>query len=154
MSTTPTGGQGRPTRINLPPRTGAFTSSALETDDVPTPPASGASASMLTPPTQRQNAPRVSFSAVRHHRPSVGQRWRAIADEEGGLDGSVLDKPPIPSALGAAGDVTPLPILSMIVLSIVSWAVSFVAAGLAHMTMVHRRCWASFCPPTFPLLSF
>ena len=69
---------------------------------------------------------KASFSSQRFraHRPSRVSNWRSIADEELLLSpsGGGSDKPPIPSALPQHGEshVSPLPILPMIVLSIVS----------------------------------
>jgi hypothetical protein len=57
------------------------------------------------------------------HRPSFAARWRGGAhDEEAAADTTPnAERPPIPSALQTAGEAytTPLPVLSMIVLSIV-----------------------------------
>ncbi|KAI0918614.1 hypothetical protein AcW1_009544 [Taiwanofungus camphoratus] len=62
---------------------------------------------------------RVSFSNV-HRRPSVIGRWRTSTDDEEAAAISPSPRPAIPSALQAPGEVytTPLPVLSMIVLSI------------------------------------
>src|ERR1700728_4110279 len=58
------------------------------------------------------------------HRPSFTARWRGNHDAESGRALSQTgERPPIPSALQPAGESysTPVPLLSMIVLSIVSW---------------------------------
>lgn len=101
----------KPTRISLPPpRFGDDDDTVSDTDNV-TPVAS--------PP--RPGA-RVSFSQ-RKHRPSRNAVWRAPVDEESGMvSPAISERPPIPSALVTPGETlsTPLPVLPMIVLSIVS----------------------------------
>ena len=61
---------------------------------------------------------RVSYSQIQH-RPSFISRWRRTQNAEEGL--GAPEMPPIPSALEPKGESyrTPLPVLSMIVLSIV-----------------------------------
>jgi hypothetical protein len=85
--------------------------SALEVDDTPD-----------STSTARRILGRVSFGAGSHHRPSFAARWRDTTDEEGAVATPMSERPPIPSALQSAGEAytTPLPVLSMIVLSIVS----------------------------------
>lgn len=64
---------------------------------------------------------RVSFSQGQH-RPSFISRWRRTQDVEEGLGpAGTPERPAIPSALEPKGESysTPLPVLSMIVLSIV-----------------------------------
>lgn len=94
----------KPSRIALPKRR-SFNDSALDVAESPDP--------------ERRASPRrpgrVSFSQ-NQARPSG--RWRALHDEEELFE--AMDPPPIPSALKPEGDATPLPALSMIVLSIVS----------------------------------
>ncbi|KAL6306396.1 hypothetical protein BKA93DRAFT_824233 [Sparassis latifolia] len=65
----------------------------------------------------RRASGRVSFSTIRT-KPSFIGRWRGHPDEEVGA--LTPERPPIPSALQPPGEVyaTPLPVLSMIVLSI------------------------------------
>jgi hypothetical protein len=86
----------------------------------------------LTPPTgvntgisARPQKSSFSSQRFRAHRPSRASNWRAIADEElllSSSGGGGSDKPLIPSALPQHGEmyVSPLPVLPMIVLSIVS----------------------------------
>ena len=68
----------------------------------------------------RRPSARVSFSGI-VRKPSILNRWsRNGGDEESGMT-ATPDRPAIPSAIQPPGEVyaTPLPILSMIVLSIV-----------------------------------
>ncbi|KAF7795685.1 hypothetical protein EIP86_006850 [Pleurotus ostreatoroseus] len=92
--------------------------SALDADD----------ASPVRRPTTPQTTPRrpsapgrVSFSTQSQHRPSFS-RWRSnnALDEEGGVRSPKPERPAIPSALQPPPEVysTPLPMVSMIVLSI------------------------------------
>jgi len=76
-------------------------------------------------PQYEQNAVRrilhrFSFGSSRH-RPSFTARWRNNVDEEGGMVMPTSERPPIPTMMQPAGEAytTPLPVLSMIVLSIV-----------------------------------
>ena len=70
-------------------------------------------------PQGRRNSARVSFSALR--KPSFTLLRRSTVDEETGEGSVVPDKPAIPSALQQSeAYTTPLPTLSMVVLSIVS----------------------------------
>ncbi|KAI0654384.1 major facilitator MFS-1 [Cubamyces menziesii] len=66
----------------------------------------------------RRPSGRVSFSRL-VHKPSILSRWSRTGDEESGI-AHAPDRPAIPSALQPPNEVyaTPLPILSMIVLSI------------------------------------
>ncbi|KAI0631169.1 major facilitator MFS-1 [Trametes polyzona] len=66
----------------------------------------------------RRPSGRVSFSRL-VHKPSILSRWSRAGDEESGIT-QTPERPPIPSALQPPGEVsaTPLPVLSMIVLSI------------------------------------
>lgn len=69
----------------------------------------------------RRPSGRVSFSTALHHKPSFVSRWKNAANDE--ETGSISSpKPAIPSALQPTPEVytTPLPTLSMVVLSIVS----------------------------------
>lgn len=93
---------------------------------------------------------RVSFSNV-HRRPSVIGRWRTSTDDEEAAAISPSPRPAIPSALQAPGEVytTPLPVLSMIVLSIVCsqarrWS------NNPWLRLIYRLCLGSFCRLTFP----
>jgi hypothetical protein len=74
---------------------------------------------------QRRILGRVSFNQSQH-KPSFTSRWRSGQDEEGGIAAEVPGRPPIPSALEPKGESysTPLPVLSMIVLSIVRASMS------------------------------
>ncbi|OSC97802.1 major facilitator MFS-1 [Trametes coccinea BRFM310] len=86
--------------------------SALDVeDDTPEVQSSG-------PRGTRRPSGRVSFSRL-VHKPSILSRWSRTGDEESGI-GETPERPAIPSALQPAGEVyaTPLPTLSMIVLSI------------------------------------
>ncbi|OBZ67513.1 Protein ZINC INDUCED FACILITATOR 1 [Grifola frondosa] len=67
----------------------------------------------------RRPSGRTSFSR-NLRKPSFMGRWRGAVDEENGVMSSPSDRPAIPSALQPPGEVyaTPLPVLSMIVLSI------------------------------------
>lgn len=89
--------------------------SAVDTTDLSPGPSSQAYA--------RRPSARISFSSVLKHRPSFVDRWRRTAgDEESGAASSPKsERPPIPSALQPPPEAcaTPLPTLSMIVLSIV-----------------------------------
>ncbi|TFY51331.1 hypothetical protein EVJ58_g10625, partial [Rhodofomes roseus] len=68
-------------------------------------------------PQTRRKSTRVSFSALR--KPSFSLLRRSTVDEEAGEGSEVPDKPAIPSALQSSeAYTTPLPTLSMIVLSI------------------------------------
>ncbi|KAJ7158242.1 hypothetical protein C8R43DRAFT_1086999 [Mycena crocata] len=63
---------------------------------------------------------RISFGNSQH-RPSFASRWRNGGNEDGGTPGTPTpDKPPIPTMMQSSGETyaTPLPVLSMIVLSI------------------------------------
>ena len=108
--------------VHLPTRGAVVEESALDVED-----ASSlrmpASASQPTSQSRRPSG-RVSFSALLQHRPSFVNRWRsgAMDEENGELASPKPERPPIPSALQPPPEVysTPLPTLSMIVLSIVS----------------------------------
>jgi hypothetical protein len=119
----------RPSRISLPPAT-------------PVSPSPGPTPDNLTSGGGGGRA--VSFSASRPRRQSAS-RWRQLVDDESGLEPA--GPPPIPSAVQPAGDTTPLPMLSMIVLSIVS--VQPLAACFLITHAFDRRCLASFCLPTY-----
>lgn len=102
----------------MPPHVRSFgmDDSALDTDNE-TP---AASAGEQTPQTRRILG-RISFGH-NQHRPSFTARWMSNVDEEGGFSATpTSERPPIPSALQPSGEAytTPLPVLSMIVLSIV-----------------------------------
>ena len=104
-----------------------------------------------TPTSERRGLGfgRVSFS---QRKPSFISRWRRVPDEENGtgagaLAGEILERPLIPSALEQKGEphTTPLPKLSMIVLSIVrAFSLKLYTWQIPYW-MLHRRCWASFC---------
>ncbi|KAI0370487.1 major facilitator MFS-1 [Pilatotrama ljubarskyi] len=70
------------------------------------------------PQRTRRPSGRVSFSRLMH-KPSILSRWSRTGDEESGVT-QTPERPAIPSALQTPGEVyaTPLPVLSMIVLSI------------------------------------
>ncbi|KAI0701351.1 hypothetical protein BC835DRAFT_1411497 [Cytidiella melzeri] len=93
--------------------------SALDVEDSSlalSPPITGQSSTQ-----NRRPSGRVSFSSMLRHRPSFIARWKAGAvDEEAGMASPRSERPPIPSALQPPPEVysTPLPTLSMVVLSI------------------------------------
>jgi hypothetical protein len=99
-----------------------------------------------TPVAAASRLGRMSFGQSQH-RSSFAARWRGVADEEGRLTGMpTSERPPIPSALQPSGEpcTTPLPVLSMTVLSIVS------SASVYHLISPHRLpadyAWrVSFC---------
>ncbi|KAI8976598.1 major facilitator MFS-1 [Trametes punicea] len=86
--------------------------SALDADDL----TSGLQAQ--DPRTSRRPSGCVSFSRL-VRKPSILSHWSRMSDEESGM-GQTPERPAIPSALQPAREVyaTPLPVLSMIVLSI------------------------------------
>ncbi|KAI0056222.1 major facilitator superfamily MFS-1 [Artomyces pyxidatus] len=69
-------------------------------------------------PGSQSRTGRISF--LQGRRPSFAARWRGQSDEENTAAGTSDERPPIPSALHQSGEAytTPLPTLSMIVLSI------------------------------------
>lgn len=105
--------QSRPTGSpSTPKRSFGVDGSALDTDgDTP--------GSLGDQP--RRVLGRVSFDHSQP-KPSFIARWRKLQDEEDGRGSTVVEPPLIPSALEQKGEAysTPLPALSMIVLSIVS----------------------------------
>lgn len=134
-------------QARLTPSTTAEDSSAVDTTDDssparrPDPPRDWSSQATSQ---RRRPSTRISFSSVLKHRPSFVDRWRnAGGDEESGQLHS--PKPPIPSALQPPTEVysTPLPILSMIVLSIV--CVLSAEASVADKCVVCRLCLESSC---------
>ena len=101
-----------------------FEDSALDVEDSSPalPPASSPRRQSQPAAHDRRFSGRVSFSSLLHHRPSFASRWkRGVVDEEAGVSSPRPERPLIPSALQPPPEVysTPLPILSMIVLSIV-----------------------------------
>lgn len=89
-----------------------------------------------SPGQKRRPSARMSFASVVRHRPSFVQRWRAGAgvDEESGVEPGA--KPAaIPSALQEVYSA-PLPVLSMMVLSIVSRGCLFCARARRLMWCV------------------
>ena len=113
----------------------------------------------LTEPPIRRVFGRVSFDdpTRSQHRPSFAARWRSILTpdvETGPNEMQVIERPPIPSALQMPEvPTTPLPGLSMIVLSIVSASVIlsyrkiYLKAGMFNK----RLCSESFYVPMFRL---
>jgi hypothetical protein len=132
-----------PTRKStVPRRSFGVDESALDDEET-----QGSNSSDINP--ARRFLGRISFGGS-HRRPSFISQWRRTADEEGGLGAiSLPERPPIPSALQPGGEVytTPLPALSMIVLSIVRWS-SFSRKTLALSVCLVRQCWGSFCLQT------
>ncbi|KAJ1311418.1 hypothetical protein OPQ81_009908 [Rhizoctonia solani] len=135
----------RPTHITLPENTPAFGESALESSSTEPTPAESASSPaphhrVAAVQHSQSKPPRVSFSRPPANenqgarRPSRGgnsifgrSSSRRVEDDAAGLllpnawspGGHDSDKPPpIPSALNPSSDATPLPVLSVIVLSI------------------------------------
>lgn len=108
-----------------PRRTFGVNESALDANSTPGSP----------PSDERHVLGRTSFSQA-HHRPSFISRWGRGQDEEVGVNPAVSDRPAIPSALEPKGETysTPLPVLSMVVLSIVRalalYETSFFLRGL------------------------
>ncbi|KAF8889625.1 hypothetical protein BD779DRAFT_322787 [Infundibulicybe gibba] len=98
-----------PDRISLPRRTFGIDESALDDTETPHP----------EPSVIRKVLGRVSFGSSQH-RSSFVARWRSGADGSGVADVSTPERPAIPTMMQASGeaDTTPLPILSMVVLSI------------------------------------
>ncbi|KII87638.1 hypothetical protein PLICRDRAFT_42144 [Plicaturopsis crispa FD-325 SS-3] len=89
--------------MSTPRRSFGVNESALDDNDTPN-----------DQPTARRLFGRLSFNRSQHR-----SSWRAVPDEEGG-EGPADERPPIPSALQTPGEAytTPLPALSMVVLSI------------------------------------
>ena len=120
---------------------------------------SGGDADTQTPfqasnsPQERRTSARVSFSALR--KPSFSLLRRSTVDEET-ADGSVVpDKPAIPSALQQSeAYTTPLPTLSMVVLSIVSVILAFCTSSCDYMRVPCRPCLESSCRPMSPHHSY
>lgn len=78
-------------------------------------------------------------------RPNILSRL-ITEDEELGVKSPTSERPPIPSALHAREpDSTPLPVISMIVLSIVSAPL----VRFYHGSHRRRPCLGSSCPPTY-----
>lgn len=99
---------------STPRRVFGVDESALDVNDTP-----GSAAGR----EQHRVQGRVSFNQSQR-KPSFISRWRRNQDEEDGLGPtSPAERPPIPSALEPKGESysTPLPTLSMIVLSIVRY---------------------------------
>lgn len=95
-----------------------------------------------------RNSARVSFSALR--KPSLSILRRSTVDEETGEGSVVQDKPAIPSALQQSeAYTTPLPTLSMVVLSIVSVILLAEAVSCDYMRVPCRPCLESSCRPMF-----
>lgn len=102
----------------------------------------------------RRPSGRVSFSRL-VHKPSILSRWSRTGDEESGAT-ETPERPSIPSALQPPGEVyaTPLPVLSMIVLSIVRpFLQSLCACACGTERCAFRQCSANSSPPTYPLPS-
>lgn len=89
---------------------------------------------------QPRRASRIAFSPL-PHKPSLIGRWRGTQDEEtGGPSTPPSDRPLIPSALAQSTEVysTPLPTLSMVVLSIVMSPLPWL--NIAQLTKICRPC--------------
>ncbi|KAI0087355.1 hypothetical protein BDY19DRAFT_247311 [Irpex rosettiformis] len=111
--------------LQPPQREPQFNDSALDVEDslpasAPSPQTGGRRPSQLINYGRRPSG-HVSFSSMLRHRPSFASRWKnGAVDEEAGVSSPRPERPPIPSALQPPPEVysTPLPTLSMIVLSI------------------------------------
>ncbi|KAG1753532.1 major facilitator superfamily domain-containing protein [Suillus paluster] len=74
---------------------------------------------------------RASAGGQNHRRPSFVSRWRRSTDTESAIKSPMFERPPIPNALrGSESDSTPLPVLSMTVLSITMLG-EFLSANVA-----------------------
>ncbi|KAG2154186.1 uncharacterized protein EDB93DRAFT_1133165 [Suillus bovinus] len=111
------------------------------------PPNVGSSRSLYAPPrrsfgmrndTEQDNDPSAPERSTRRatgghiqQRQSFVSRWRTSTDVESAIKSPILERPPIPNALrGSESDSTPLPALSMIVLSITMLG-EFLSANVA-----------------------
>lgn len=104
-------------------------------------------------PQGRRMSARVSFSALR--KPSFSLLRRSTVDEEAGEGSVVPDKPAIPSALQQSeAYTTPLPTLSMVVLSIVSVILACGVLSCDYMRVHCRLCLESSCRPMSPHHSY
>lgn len=95
--------------IALPPRRVFGSEGSALDDDIP------------EQSTARRILGRVSFGNSQH-RPSFAARWRSVITNDGDADGTpTTERPAIPTMMQSSGEayMTPLPVLSMIVLSIV-----------------------------------
>lgn len=94
---------------------------------------------------------RISFGGSQH-RPSFAARWRNGAEE--GAEGELLtpssERPAIPTVVQPSGEAytTPLPVLSMIVLSIVRLTRFSNPFRNETQVDVYRPCLANSCPRT------
>lgn len=116
--------------LRPPPGGPQIDDSALDVEESASPllsPAGGRRSSQATTQGRRPSG-RVSFSSMLRHRPSFISRWKnGGVDEEAGVSSPRPDRAPIPSALQPPPEVyaTPLPTLSMVVLSIVSLMLTY-----------------------------
>jgi hypothetical protein len=96
-------------------------------------------------PSGVEHSTRRASGGQNHRRQSFVSRWRTSTDVESAIKSPILERPPIPDALRRSeSDSTPLPALSMIVLSIVSFCMH-----LRDMTdRVPRPCLENFFLPT------
>lgn len=137
--------QDKPRQISLPPRRIFGTGEVAASGDEQ--PLAGGGAQQ----TVRRPSGRVSFSTVK--RPSFASR-STVQDEEAGLViPPTPERPPIPNALqpGEAYS-TPLPILSMFVLSIV--CIASYEPQIIRLNVTCRRCLANSCLRMYQRLSY
>ncbi|KAJ7211292.1 hypothetical protein GGX14DRAFT_520210 [Mycena pura] len=111
---------------------------------------------------------RISFGNVSQHRPSFASRWTRSANERGGSpSASSTERPPIPTMMQSAGETyaTPLPVLSMIVLSITMLGeflsanvstpfVLFMVKGFGEFSDADVAFWTGILVSTFFLTQF
>lgn len=82
-------------------------------------------------PSRLERSTRQASGGQNHRRQSFVSRWRTSTDVESNTKSPILERPPIPNALrGSESDSTPLPALSMIVLSITMLG-EFLSANVA-----------------------
>jgi hypothetical protein len=105
--------------------------------------------------TDQSNRRAVSFDHQQPKSNFTSHRRTSRDDSEEIPPPTLLERPPIPSALTKAAetDSTPLPILSMIVLSIVNRAFSESLCVCELSNALSRRCLGSFYQPMYLHLS-
>jgi len=98
-------------------------------------------------PSGLERSTRRASGGQNFRRQSFVSRWKRSPDLEDAIKSPMSERPPIPNALrGSESASTPLPILSMTVLSIVSFR-----TNLSDVTdKASRPCLGSFCLPTSP----
>ncbi|KAG1747361.1 hypothetical protein EDB19DRAFT_1686930 [Suillus lakei] len=107
---------GSPRSYNAPPRRFFGMQNDAEGDD---------------DPSGLERSTRRTSGGQNHRRQSFVSRWRTSSDIESAIKSPTLERPPIPNALrGSESASTPLPVLSMIVLSITMLG-EFLSANVA-----------------------